>query len=150
MPLLLLLRLVRQVDELLDVLERDRDLRATRLMNPKSAVRRRVELSGFVTMQEMNGLQPILKFLHNPRKAVAVGAERKYIKAVIEEKINGLVLGDAFGTIVAVLVLAIGISGLQQLGGGFYAEPIFQGVSLILSVGPAGYAARRRREGRRT
>jgi ribose transport system permease protein len=56
---------------------------------------------------------------------------------------------NAFGTIVAVLVLAIGISGLQQLGGGFYVEPIFQGVSLILSVGLAGYAARRRREGRR-
>ena len=49
----------------------------------------------------------------------------------------------------ALLVLAIGISGLQQLGGGFYVEPIFQGASLILSVGLAGYAARRRREGRR-
>jgi len=56
---------------------------------------------------------------------------------------------NPFGTIVAVLVLAIGIAGLQQLGGGFYVEPIFQGVSLILSVGLAGYAARRRREGRR-
>jgi ribose transport system permease protein len=56
---------------------------------------------------------------------------------------------NAFGTIVAVLVLAIGIAGLQQLGGGFYVEPIFQGTSLILSVGLAGYAARRRREGRR-
>lgn len=56
---------------------------------------------------------------------------------------------NPFGTIVAVLVLAIGIAGLQQLGGGFYVEPIFQGASLILSVGLAGYAARRRREGRR-
>ena len=55
---------------------------------------------------------------------------------------------NAFGTIVAVLVLAIGIAGLQQLGGGFYVEPIFQGASLILSVGLAGYAARRRREGK--
>ena len=56
---------------------------------------------------------------------------------------------NAFGTIVAVLVLAIGIAGLQQLGGGFFVEPIFQGVSLLLSVGLAGYAARRRREGQR-
>ncbi|RBP18106.1 monosaccharide ABC transporter membrane protein (CUT2 family) [Roseiarcus fermentans] len=55
---------------------------------------------------------------------------------------------NALGTMVAVLVLAIGIAGLQQLGGGFYVEPIFQGASLILSVGLAGYAARRRREGR--
>ncbi len=51
---------------------------------------------------------------------------------------------NALGTIVAVLVLAIGIAGLQQFGGGFYVEPIFQGASLILSVGFAGYAARRR------
>jgi ribose transport system permease protein len=57
---------------------------------------------------------------------------------------------NALGTIVAVLVLAIGIAGLQQLGGGFYVEPIFQGTSLILSVGVAGYAARRRGEARRT
>lgn len=55
---------------------------------------------------------------------------------------------NAFGTIVAVLVLAIGIAGLQQLGGGFFVEPMFQGTSLILSVGLAGYAARRRRENR--
>jgi len=56
---------------------------------------------------------------------------------------------NALGTIVAVLVLAIGIAGLQQLGGGFYVEPIFQGSSLILSVGLAGYAARRRQANRR-
>ncbi len=55
---------------------------------------------------------------------------------------------NALGTIVAVLVLAIGIAGLQQLGGGFYVEPIFQGSSLILSVGLAGYAARRRQANR--
>ena len=54
---------------------------------------------------------------------------------------------NTVGTIVAVLVLAIGIAGLQQLGGGFYVEPIFQGASLVLSVGIAGYAARRRRLG---
>jgi ribose transport system permease protein len=54
---------------------------------------------------------------------------------------------NALGTLLAVLVLAIGIAGLQQLGGGFYVEPIFQGASLILSVGLAGYAARRRRHG---
>lgn len=56
---------------------------------------------------------------------------------------------NALGTVVAVLVLAIGIAGLQQLGGGFYVEPIFQGTSLVLSVGIAGYAARRRRLGER-
>lgn len=52
---------------------------------------------------------------------------------------------NAWGTIVAVLVLAVGIAGLQQLGNSFFAEPIFQGVALITSVGLAGFAARRRR-----
>jgi ribose transport system permease protein len=52
---------------------------------------------------------------------------------------------NAWGTIIAVLVLAIGIAGLQQLGGSFFVEPIFQGAALIISVGLAGYAARRRR-----
>ncbi len=56
---------------------------------------------------------------------------------------------NTVGTLVAVLVLATGIAGLQQLGGGFYVEPIFQGASLVLSVGIAGYAARRRKLGQR-
>ncbi len=51
---------------------------------------------------------------------------------------------NAAGTIIAVLVLAIGIAGLQQLGNSFFVEPIFQGAALIISVGLAGYAARRR------
>jgi ribose transport system permease protein len=52
---------------------------------------------------------------------------------------------NAWGTIIAVLVLAVGIAGLQQLGNSFFVEPIFQGAALIISVGLAGYAARRRR-----
>jgi ribose transport system permease protein len=52
---------------------------------------------------------------------------------------------NAAGTIIAVLVLAIGIAGLQQLGNSFFVEPIFQGGALIISVGLAGYAARRRK-----
>ncbi len=52
---------------------------------------------------------------------------------------------NAAGTIIAVLVLAVGIAGLQQLGNSFFVEPIFQGLALIVSVGLAGYAARRRK-----
>jgi ribose transport system permease protein len=52
---------------------------------------------------------------------------------------------NAAGTLIAVLVLAIGIAGLQQLGNSFFVEPIFQGGALIVSVGLAGYAARRRK-----
>ncbi|MEJ0096913.1 MAG: ABC transporter permease [Bauldia sp.] len=52
---------------------------------------------------------------------------------------------NAAGTIIAVLVLAVGIAGLQQLGNSFFVEPIFEGLALIVSVGLAGYAARRRK-----
>ncbi|MBO0731310.1 MAG: ABC transporter permease [Acidimicrobiaceae bacterium] len=51
---------------------------------------------------------------------------------------------NAWGTIIAVLILAVGISGLEQLGGQFFVEPLFDGSTLIVAVGLAGYAARRR------
>ena len=51
---------------------------------------------------------------------------------------------NVLGTVVAVLILAIGIAGLEQLGGAFYVEPLFDGSTLIIAVGLAAYAARRR------
>jgi ribose transport system permease protein len=38
----------------------------------------------------------------------------------------------------------VGISGIQQLGGAFYIEPLFNGLTLLLAIGLAGYAQRRR------
>jgi ribose transport system permease protein len=51
---------------------------------------------------------------------------------------------NAWGTIIAVLILAVGIAGLEQLGGQFFVEPLFDGATLLIAVGLAGYAARRR------
>ncbi len=51
---------------------------------------------------------------------------------------------NVWGTVVAVLILAVGISGIEQLGGAFYVEPLFNGVTLVIAVGMAGWAARRR------
>jgi ribose transport system permease protein len=51
---------------------------------------------------------------------------------------------NVWGTVIAVLILAIGISGIEQLGGAFYVEPLFNGSALIVAVGMAGWAARRR------
>jgi len=51
---------------------------------------------------------------------------------------------NVWGTIVAVLILAVGISGIQQLGGAFFVEPLFNGTTLVVAVGLAGYASRRR------
>jgi len=56
---------------------------------------------------------------------------------------------NVLGTLCGVLILAIGISGLQQLGGEFYVEPLFNGVTLIVSIAIAGYAQRRRAISRR-
>lgn len=56
---------------------------------------------------------------------------------------------NVWGTIISVVILAVGISGIQQLGGAFYVEPLFNGVMLLLAVGMAGYAQRRRAHARR-
>lgn len=50
---------------------------------------------------------------------------------------------NAWGTIVAVLLLGIGISGLQQLGAQFFVVPLFNGITLILGVGLAAYSSGR-------
>jgi len=51
---------------------------------------------------------------------------------------------NVLGTIVGVLVLAIGISGIQQLGGAFFVEPLFNGATLVVAIALAGFAQRRR------
>lgn len=51
---------------------------------------------------------------------------------------------NVWGTLVGVTVLAVGIAGIQQLGADFFVEPLFNGVTLIASIGIAGYAQRKR------
>jgi len=49
------------------------------------------------------------------------------------------------GTLLAVLVLALTFSGVQQMGAPFYVEYFFNGGILIIAVGLSVYAAARRR-----
>jgi ribose transport system permease protein len=42
------------------------------------------------------------------------------------------------------MILAVGISGIQQTGGSFWVEPLFNGVTLLVAIGIAGYAQRKR------
>jgi ribose transport system permease protein len=51
---------------------------------------------------------------------------------------------NVLGTIVGVMILAIGISGIQQLGGEFFIEPLFNGTTLVVAIALAGFAQRRR------
>ncbi|WP_227306663.1 ABC transporter permease [Acidisoma cellulosilyticum] len=51
---------------------------------------------------------------------------------------------NVWGTIVGVAILAVGIAGIQQFGGSFWVEPMFNGVTLLIAIGIAGYAQRRR------
>lgn len=51
---------------------------------------------------------------------------------------------NVWGTVVGISILAIGISGIQQFGGEFWVEPLFNGVTLLLSITIAGYAQRKR------
>ncbi|MER5527767.1 ABC transporter permease [Streptomyces sp. NPDC002677] len=54
---------------------------------------------------------------------------------------------NALGTLVAVAVLAVGLTGISQLGADFWTIPLFYGGTLLLAVGLAGYSARRLRTG---
>lgn len=51
---------------------------------------------------------------------------------------------NVWGTMIGVIILAVGIAGIQQFGGSFYVEPLFNGVTLLVAIGIAGYAQRRR------
>ncbi len=51
---------------------------------------------------------------------------------------------NPWGTIVGVTILAVGISGIQQIGSAFYVEPLFNGVTLIVAITIASWAGRRR------
>lgn len=50
---------------------------------------------------------------------------------------------NALGTVVAVAVLAVGLTGIGQMGADFWTIPLFYGGTLLLAVGLAGHSARR-------
>lgn len=51
---------------------------------------------------------------------------------------------NVWGTVIGIVILAVGISGIQQFGGSFWVEPMFNGVTLLIAIGIAGYAQRKK------
>jgi ribose transport system permease protein len=51
---------------------------------------------------------------------------------------------NVWGTLIGVTILAVGIAGIQQFGGSFFVEPLFNGVTLLVAIGIAGYAQRKK------
>ena len=51
---------------------------------------------------------------------------------------------NVLGTLVAVFLVAIAVAGLQQLGAQFFVDPMFNGAMLVIAVGLASVASRRR------
>ena len=75
------------------------------------------------------------------------------VSTICSRKLVGAFLGsttikpgrvNVWGTMCGVLILAVGISGIQQLGGAFFVEPLFNGTTLVISIALAGAAQRRR------
>jgi len=55
---------------------------------------------------------------------------------------------NAWGTIVAIVVIAVGIAGLEQFGVQAFVDPMFEGFTLLVAVGVAGLTTRQRRRAR--
>lgn len=53
---------------------------------------------------------------------------------------------NVWGTVLAVAVLAVAVAGLNQLGAPFFVESLFNGATLIIAVGLAVTASKRRTE----
>ena len=53
---------------------------------------------------------------------------------------------NIWGSMVAVILLAVGTTGIQQYGSAFFVEPLFNGSTLVLALGLAAYSQNRRRE----
>jgi ribose transport system permease protein len=51
---------------------------------------------------------------------------------------------NIWGSVFGILILAVGISGIQLFGGAFFVEPLFNGTTLVVAIALAAFAQRRR------
>lgn len=120
--------------------------------NPKSAALngipvQRYTIGAFVTSGLLTGVAGVLLASKLRIGQASVGLEY-LLPALVGAFLGSTTIKpgrvNVWGTIVGVAILAIGIAGIQQFGGSFWVEPMFNGVTLLIAIGIAGYAQRRR------
>lgn len=120
--------------------------------NPRAAEligipKRRYVILAFVASSAITGFAGCLLAAQQQVGNPSIGSEYllpAFVGALLGSTTIRLGRANALGTLVAVAILAIGVSGIQQLGADFWATPLFNGLTLLAAVGLAGYSARRR------
>ena len=120
--------------------------------NPRAAEligvpKRRYVIGAFMTASAITGFAGCLLAAQQQVGNPSIGGEYllpAFVGALLGSTTIRLGRANAMGTLVAVAILAIGVSGIQQLGADFWVTPLFNGLTLLAAVGLAGYSARRR------
>ena len=120
--------------------------------NPRAAElvgvpKRRYTIMAFVTASAITGFAGCLLAAQQQIGNPSLGSEYllpAFVGALLGSTTIRLGRANAMGTFVAVAILAIGVSGIQQLGASFWVTPLFNGLTLLAAVGLAGYSTRRR------
>ena len=120
--------------------------------NPRAAEligipKRRYVISAFVAASCVTGFAGCVLAAQQQVGNPSIGGEYllpAFVGALLGSTTIRLGRANALGTLVAVAILAIGVSGIQQLGADFWVTPLFNGLTLLAAVGLAGYSARRR------
>jgi ribose transport system permease protein len=120
--------------------------------NPKSAALngipvQRYTIAAFVASGALTGIAGVLLASKLRIGQASVGLEY-LLPALVGAFLGSTTIKpgrvNVWGTMVGIAILAIGIAGIQQFGGSFWVEPMFNGVTLLIAIGIAGYAQRRR------
>ncbi len=123
--------------------------------NPKAAALngipvRRYTIAAFVASGALTGFAGVLLASRLRIGQASVGLEY-LLPALVGAFLGSTTIKpgrvNVWGTIAGVTILAIGISGIQQFGASFFVEPLFNGATLLVAIGIAGYAQRRRGAG---
>lgn len=120
--------------------------------NPRAAEligipKRKYVILAFVASSTITGFAGCLLAAQQQVGNPSIGAEYllpAFVGALLGSTTIRMGRPNSIGTFVSVVILAIGVSGIQQMGADFWATPLFNGLTLLAAVGLAGYSSRRR------